>query len=135
MRRRNDAGAAAVEFALIAPVVILLVFGTLYGAIYCYYSAVATHVARAVARDAAIPDHGVYPSTADEVTVADDVTGTMMPSPTSVTVVPTPAVGEGNAVTVTVTYDLPALVRIGAVFPFLPQPDGVISRTVTVRYE
>lgn len=135
MRRRNDSGAAAVEFALVAPVVILLVFATLYGAVYYYYAAVAAHVARAVARDAAIPEHGVYPSTADEVTVADNASGTMMPNPTSVTVTPTPAVGEGNAVTVTVTYDLPALVRIGAVLPFLPHPDGVISRTVTVRYE
>ena len=135
MRRRDDAGAAAVEFALVAPIVILLVFAALYGAMYCYYSAVASHVARVVARDAAIPDHGVYPSTADEIVVADGATGTMMPDPTSVTVSPTPAVGAGNAVTVTVTYELPALVRIGAALPFLPQPDGVVSRSVTVRYE
>jgi len=131
----GDSGATAVEFALVAPIVILLVFGTLYGAVYAYYSAVAAHVARVVARDAAIPEHGVYPSTADELTVADNATGDMMPDPTSVSITPTPAVGEGNAVTVTITYDLPALVQIGRVFPFAPQPSGVVTRTVTVRYE
>jgi len=131
----DDAGATAIEFALVAPVVILLVFTALYGAVYAYYSAVAAHVARAVSRDASIPDHGVYPSAANEVTVANNASGTMMPNATSVTVTPTPAVGEGNAVAVTVTYDLPALARIGAVLPFAPQPPSTISRTVTVRYE
>jgi Flp pilus assembly protein TadG len=135
MDRRNDAGATAVEFALVAPVALLLIFATLYGAFYYYYVAAAAHVARAVARDAAIPAHGAYPTSVDEVAVANQAAGAMLPAPTSVSVVPLPTAGAGNAVTVTVTYDLPALVRIGRALPFLPHPGGTVSRTVTVRYE
>jgi Flp pilus assembly protein TadG len=134
-RRSNESGATAVEFALVAPVVILLIFGALYGGFYYYYTAAAAHVARATARDASIPDHGRYPSAADEMAYAKQAAGRMLPNPTSVAVQAIPAVGEGNAVTVTVTYELPALVQVGKVLPFLPHPGGVITKTVTVRYE
>lgn len=132
---RDEHGATAVEFALVAPIVILLIFAALYGGFYYYYTAAAAHVARAAARDAAIPDHGHYPSAADEMVVAKQAAGRMLPAPTSLTVQPNPAVGEGNEVTVTVTYQLPALVQVGKVLPFLPHPDGVVTKTVTVRYE
>jgi Flp pilus assembly protein TadG len=133
--RRSDAGATAIEFALVAPVVLLLIFAALYGAFYYFYVAAASHVARSVARDASIPEHRVYPSAADEMTVAKQAAGAMLPAPTSVSVVPVTTVHEGNAVTVTVTYDLPALMQVGRALPFLPRPGGVITRTVTVRYE
>lgn len=135
MRRRDDAGATAVEFALVAPIVFLLIFAALYGGFYYYYAAVSAHVARAVARDASIPQHGSYPTAAEEKVVADNVGGAMIPSPTSVTLDPNPAVGEGNAVTVSVTYDLPLLDFLGRTMPFVPMPSSVVTRSVTVRYE
>jgi Flp pilus assembly protein TadG len=131
---RKDEGAAAMEFAIVAPVVFLLIFVVIYAGVYFYYSAVADHVARAVARDAAIPSHGVYPSEGDEATLAHNIAGTLMPDPTSVTLVPTPSQSEGNELTVTVTYDVPGLATIGRLLPFLPA-SGAMTRSVTVRYE
>ena len=130
----NDSGATAVEFALVAPIVFMLIFAALYGGFYYYYVAAASHVARAVARDASIPDHRVYPSSAAEMAVAEQAAGDMLPAPTTVSVVPGSTVREGNTVTVTVTYDLPGMLQIGRLLPFMPDA-SVIRRTVTVRYE
>jgi Flp pilus assembly protein TadG len=135
MRRRDDSGAAAVEFALVAPLLFLLICATLYGVFNFYYAAVSAHVARAVARDASIPHHGSYPTAAEEQVVAANVGGAMIPTPTSVTLNPDPAVGEGNTLTVNVTYDLPLLGYLGSAMPFLPIPSSVVTRSVTVRYE
>ena len=130
----KDDGATAVEFALVAPVVFLLIFVVVYAGMYYFYAAVADHVARAVARDASIPNHRVYPSDADETTVAQHAAGTLLPSPTSVALSSTPRPAEGNELTVTVTYDIPGLSTVGQPLPFLPK-SGTLSRTVTVRYE
>jgi Flp pilus assembly protein TadG len=135
MRRpREDEGATALEFALVAPIVLVLVFAVIYAGMYFFYAAVADHVARVVAHDASIPNHHVYPSTDDERAVAEDAAGSLLPAPTSVALSPTPSAAEGNELTVTVTYDLPGLSAIGGLMPFLPT-SGTLTRTVTVRYE
>ena len=57
-RRRaaaKEEGATAVEFALIFPLVVLVCFFALYGGLFFFYSAVADHVARTVARQVSIP--------------------------------------------------------------------------------
>lgn len=131
---RRDDGATAVEFALVAPIVFLLIFVVIYTGIYFFYAAVADHVARAVARDASIPSHGVYPTEGQEKALAVHSAGTLLPSPTSVALAPTPAAAEGNELTVTVTYDIPGLSTVGQLLPFLPK-SGTLTRTVTVRYE
>jgi Flp pilus assembly protein TadG len=133
-RFRKDEGATAVEFAIVAPVVFILLFVVIYAGMYYFYAAVADHVARAVARDASIPSHGVYPSETDESAVAQQVTGRLMPAPTSVGLSATPRAAEGNELTVTVTYDVPGLANLGRLLPFLPT-SGTLTRTVTVRYE
>jgi len=135
MNRRHDTGAVAVELALVLPIAITVIFSTIYGGLYFYYSAAASHIARAVARDASIPDHGQYPSAADETTFASAAAGRMLPAPTSVSLNADPEVGAGNELTVTVTYDLPALTDVASLLPFLPGSSGTMTRTVTVRYE
>lgn len=135
MRRfHKDEGATAVEFALVAPIVFLLIFIVIYVGMYYFYAALADHVARTVARDASIPSHGVYPSASNEITVANNAAQPLLPAPTNVALAPTPAPGEGNELTVTVDYDLPGLATLGRLLPFLPK-SGRLSRSVTVRYE
>ena len=131
---RRDEGATALEFALVAPILFTLIFVVIYAGMYYFYAAVADHVARAVARDASIPSHGIYPSEADEKTVADSTAGTLLPSPTRVGLSSTPREAEGNELTVTVPYDIPGLSTVGQLLPFLPK-SGSLTRSVTVRYE
>jgi Flp pilus assembly protein TadG len=133
-RLRKDTGATAVEFALVAPVVFLLIFAVVFAGMYFFYAAVADHIAREVARDASIPSHGAYPTESDERTVASNSAGTLLPAPTTVDLTPTTTPGEGNELTVTVTYDVPGLAAVGQLLPFLPK-SGQLTRTVTVRYE
>lgn len=135
LRRRDDTGATAIELALVLPVAITLIFVALYVGMYYFYAASAEHVARVVGRDASIPTHHVYPSEADEQTVAENAAGYLRPHLTGVSLTPVPAVGEGNALTVTVSYTLPGLAKVGSLLPFLPHPSGDLSRSVTVRYE
>lgn len=133
-RPRKDDGATAVEFALVAPIVFLLIFVVIYAGMYFFYAAVADHIAQVVARDAAVPSHGAYPSADDEDALARSKAGTLLPAPTSVDLTPTPSAAEGNELTVTVTYDIPGLSTVSQLLPFLPK-SGTLSRAVTVRYE
>lgn len=135
MRRHSEEGATALEFAVILLIVVTTVFSAIYAATYYFYSAAASHVARAVARDASLPEGGGYPTVGDERRVADHAAGRLLPSPTSVALNPHPNAAEGNLLTVTVTYNVPGLRTMGALFPFLPHKDGKLTKTVTVRYE
>ncbi|HVU61870.1 MAG TPA: TadE/TadG family type IV pilus assembly protein [Mycobacteriales bacterium] len=112
---RRDEGTTAVEFALVFPVVAMVCFAALYGALFFFYSAVADHVARSVARKVSIPvgqSGSAYPdATAGTVmTDAKNAAGSLIPDPTSAVATKAPATGtpkQGDFVTVTVTYKLP----------------------------
>lgn len=134
-RQRDDSGATAVEFAIVGLVAFPLIFLAIYAGLYYFYAGLATHVARVVAHDASIPDHGQYPGLNDELTVAHNAAGKLLPDPTSVTLVPDPSPGEGNELTVTVTYDVPGISAVEGLLPFLSSSHSHITRTVTVRYE
>lgn len=137
---QRDEGATAVEVALILPVVIAVLFFVLYGALFFYYSAVADHVARSVARQVSIPvgQTGTsYPDATPGVVAADakQTGGAMIPDPVSVTTTDAPAAGspaEGDLVTVTVTYHLPVLSGLGHVIPGLTSITS-ITRSATER--
>jgi Flp pilus assembly protein TadG len=138
-RTNNDSGATAVEMAMILPVLMLTLFFSLYGAMYFFYSAVADHVARSVARQVSIPvgqTGSAYPD-ATPGTVADDAAktaGSLLPNPTSVTTssLPAGAAAEGDLVTVTVTYKLPVLSQLGSLVPGLTGIE-TITRASTER--
>jgi len=139
-RLRRDEGATAVEFALVLPLVVGVVFFALYGAMFFYYSAVADHVARTVARHVSIPvgetDSG-YPD-ANPANVAADArsaAGTLIPDPTSAVATSLPlrsAPKEGDFVRVTVTYKLPLLSDLASVVPGLSSFDS-ITRSASER--
>lgn len=138
---KRDEGATAIEFALVLPVLLAIVLFTLYGALYLYYAAVAEHVARSAVRDATLPTQGnsTYPSDSAVYTAAKDAGSALMPDPTSVQVTePSDASNpprEGDPVTVTVTYQLPAVATVARALWFLPTPTSTITRTATGRRE
>jgi Flp pilus assembly protein TadG len=137
---RRDSGATAVEFALILPVVISVLFFTLYGALFFYYSAVADHVARSVARQVSIPvgqTGTAYPDATPGAVATDakNTGGSLIPTPTGVTTVSAPASGtpeEGDLVTVSVTYHLPVLSQLSNLIPGLSGID-TLTRSATER--
>lgn len=138
---KHDEGATAIEFALVLPVLLAIVLFTLYGALYLYYAAVAEHVARAAVRDATLPTQGntSYPSDSDVYATAADTGSALLPSPTSVQVTEPPDASnpprEGDPVTVTVTYQLPAVAAVGRALWFLPSPTSTVTRSATGRRE
>ncbi|HVX70109.1 MAG TPA: TadE/TadG family type IV pilus assembly protein [Mycobacteriales bacterium] len=135
--RRDDEGATAVEFALVLPVVVAVCFFALYGALFFFYSAMADHVARTVAREVSIPtttSGGTYPD-ASVGTLAKKAAGTLIPDPSSAVATPKPSTGtpqEGDLVTVSVTYQLPVLSQLASVVPGLSGIDS-ITRSSSAR--
>ena len=137
---RRDEGTTAVEFALVFPVVAMVCFAALYGALFFFYSAVADHVANSVARQVSIPlgqTGTAYPD-ATPGTVASDAAraaGSLLPNPTSVTTssLPTGTAHEGGLVTVTVTYKLPVLGTLGGLVPGLSGIETITSSATERR--
>ena len=111
--KRSDHGVAAVEFALVLPVLMLIVFGILNYGILLYDQSVITNAAREGARwgaintSAAISCSGTATGTADPCQVANSYTAanliTFGASATS-TATATGSGTSGTTVTVTVTY-------------------------------
>ena len=138
--RLSDDGATAIEFALVFPVLLAVVLMTLYGGLYLYYAAVAEHVARDAVRDASVPISGTstYPSDSDVRDFAVHSGGTLVPTPTSVSVSSAPGgapAREGDEVTVQVSYDLPAVAAVAKALWFLPAPSTSVTRTASARRE
>lgn len=136
----RDDGATAVEFALVFPVLAAIVLMTIYGALYVFYAAVAEHVARVAVRDASLPVAGTstYPTPTDVAATAANTGGSLIPNPTSITIASNPANNpplEGDEVTVTVTYDLPAVAAVAKALWFIPAPPTSITRMASARRE
>jgi Flp pilus assembly protein TadG len=154
---RRDQGATAVEFAIVLPVVLAVMFFGLYGAMYVFYGAVADHVARSVSREVSIPMQETgsgYPDQATnggEGTVnayAKNAAGTLLPNPTCVVSTwnsnaqptsapcansqPAGTPQEGDLVTVWVTYKLPVLDELASMIPGMSSIDS-ITRSATER--
>lgn len=96
-RSHRDCGAALVEFAMILPILVLLVFGVIeFGRAYHAKSTMA-HAARQGVRAAAL-DSG------DPVAATEQASSNLDPSQLTVAIDPDPC-SAGDPVTVTVTYD------------------------------
>lgn len=123
---RSDEGAAAVEFALVAILLITLLFGIIQYGFLFWESQTASRVAREVGRQAAVGTktcaelkqlaRDYAPSKAGVIAVNVDFPNT-------------PTIGQNVAATVSFPYT-----KLG--FPFVPVPGGAsASETATVRIE
>lgn len=114
----DDRGAALVEFALIMPILILLVFGVIeFGRGYHTRSSL-THAAREGVRVAAL-DSG------DPVQVARDAAPNLEPGDITVTISPDPCVA-GDPVTVTLEYDHDYVIPLFGSGTWSMEVDGVM---------
>lgn len=134
-RRRGERGASAVEFALVMPILLVLVFGLIQYGLYFWAVQGGADAARHGARISAVGDPA---DCADfQTEVADQVTSFSDGSPT---ITRTYVKAEGNAaadveigdrVEITVTFN-----SIDLNFPFVPFiDDGKVSETVEARVD
>jgi Flp pilus assembly protein TadG len=141
MVKRSERGAMAVEFALIAPLVLFLIGALLALGFYGVFNAIVQNAVREAARFAAVPVDpyaDLYPSEdavrAHLVAEAPSVMGS--PSSFALTRTGGSSPGNGDIVTVTVTYRTPVLSSIKG----LLQGAGLgglieISRSASARME
>jgi Flp pilus assembly protein TadG len=121
MRKLNERGAVAAEFALLLPVLLTILFGIIEFGMIMYGREVVTNASREGARAGII--QRTPPLTAGEITTVTTnyLTGTGI-SPAQVTItVPASGGGTGTPVTVTATYNYPWLI------PYIPTMLGLPS--------
>lgn len=137
--RRRDDGAVAVEFALIAPLLLLLVFGLIQYGFYFWSMQGGTSAAREAARRAAVGEpiscEAFQDYVRDRIGVTGDtdtaeITRTYTDEVSGEEVEPED-VEVGNVVTVSVTFN-----SYDMNIPFVPFiDDGVVSQTADSRVE
>lgn len=123
--RRPEAGAAAVEFAIVSVLLLTLVFGIVQYGYYFFQMQAGTAAAREAARLAAV---GFPSCEAWRDASYSRASGTSSPVNYRLTFDPTKAVG--NRAVVTVSF---APQRFG--LPFVPIPGGDIEQTAKIRVE
>ena len=123
--RRSQDGAAAVEFALLTPILFLLIFGILQWGLYFWAAQGGSNAAREAARRAAV---GEYPVCADfQAYVTDRIDALGDTDAAVITRTysngPTPNVAAnlepGDVVTVVVTFN-----AVDMNIPLVPYPDN-----------
>jgi Flp pilus assembly protein TadG len=135
-RARSDVGAAAVEFALVMPLLMLLVFGMVQYGFYFWSAQGGASATREAARRAAVGDHvscaAFQSDVRDRIDSLGDagdatITRTYAKGPGNVA----PGVQVGDVVTVSVEFD-----SIDLGIPFIPFIDGgVVSQSADSRVE
>lgn len=136
-RRRDDSGASAVEFALVLPILLILVFGIIQYGWYFYAMQAGTSATSDVARRMSVGD---CQTTASRDALLAQRLGTARANSTSITATPTYKSAAGApATTPEVGGTLALQVEFQTFdfnFPLIPVPDnGKVTRTVTVRVE
>jgi Flp pilus assembly protein TadG len=144
MLRHNEKGGAIVEFAIILPLLLLMIFGAIEFSLLMYNKQVITNASREGAR-AGIVAQATRVSGGDIVNVATSYCATYLVSfggdGLGVTTDPlspeTQAISFGQSLTVTVTYDYQFLVFQSIANTFFGSLfDNIILRAETVmRYE
>lgn len=134
MRRFDDRGVAATEFALLLPVLLLILFGTMEFGMMMYGREVVTNATREGARYGIVAQ--TPPVTSGEmITQATNyLTGTGVNSASVTFSVPACCGATGTPVTLAATYRYPWLI------PYIPTMLGVpsplpIAITTTMRHE
>lgn len=135
-RRRDDSGAAAVEFALIMPILLVLVFGIIQYGFYFYAMQSGTSATGDALRRLSV---GACQTQSErDALIASSLGGALQGAISADTVVYKTTAGvvsntpvQGGSVTLTLTYP-----TLNLKFPFIPVPDGgSITRVQTARVE
>jgi Flp pilus assembly protein TadG len=134
MRRLNERGAVAAEFALLLPVILLILFGTIEFGMIMYSREVITNASREGAR-AGIIQVSPKPTAGAITTIATTyLTGTGI-NPANVTITVTGAGGANPAtLTVAATYRYPWLIPYIPTVLGLPRPLPLTGQTI-MRHE
>lgn len=131
-RIRSEQGQAAVEFALVAPVLCALLLGIVQAGIAFHNYLSVTDAARAAARKAILARLSTV-TQSDLNTVADNAAADLDPSKLNVTLTPDPAdptfSTAGSTITVTVTYPY----HLGLFG--IPVVDGTLTSVMKDRLE
>jgi Flp pilus assembly protein TadG len=130
MNLKREDGAAAVEFALVLPILLVLLFGIIEFGMILYYQGVVASASREGAR------HGIVVSRPTDVKVwTENYSQDFLPSPSGAAVVTYGSGLTGTPLTVTVNYDYSYIV-IANLIPGLTS-DGKIhlTSTTTMYYE
>lgn len=133
VRRRDEQGAAALEFGLIMPVLLLLVFGIIQYGLYFWAMQGGNDVARDAARQAAVGSNPVCATFRSSLTSQLSGFSTGAPTITRVYDDSDPAAGVqvGEQVTVRVSFQ-----SLNMHLPFIPMPNsGAVENTATARVE
>lgn len=147
--RKNEVGAAAVEFALILPLLLLLVFGGVEFGLVLFNKQVITNASREAARAGIIvvdkdPATGVVSRVTDTKiqTIAKDYCENFLvtfdpasPPPTVTVVAPTQNFGDDLSVTVSYAYEFLLVPNLSGLFGGSSDADLTIAATTTMRYE
>lgn len=134
-RRRTESGAAALEFALVMPILLLLVFALIQWGLYFWAYQGGADAARQAARTSAV---GSLATCADLASNIDDALGNLATDTPDVTRTYEPGAGNtsgdvqaGDFVKVSVSYQ-----TIDLNFPFVPFiNDGEVTQTAEARVE
>mgnify|MGYP003340515679 CR=1 FL=1 len=134
MRKLNEHGVVAAEFALLLPVLLIILFGTIEFGMIMYGREVVTNASREGARVGII--QRIPAVTAGEIiTVARNyLTGTGINTAQVTITVPASGGATGTPVTVTAIYRYPWLIPYIPTIMGLPSPLP-ISMTTTMRHE
>lgn len=133
MRKLNERGAVAAEFALLLPVLFTILFGIIEFGMIMYGREVVTNASREGARAGII--QRIPPLTAGEIiTVATNyLTGTGI-NPAQVTItVPASGGTTGTPVTVSATYNYPWLIPYIPTMLGLPTPLPIVMSTTMLH--
>ena len=130
--RANASGTSAIEFAMLAPLFILLLLGMVAYGIYFG----ASHSVQQIAADAArTAIAGLNPTERKTLVtnfINNDVNGYPFVDATKLTVDAKDSVADGSQFVVSVSYDARNL-PIWNLFPDLPMPGMTIKRQSTIR--
>ena len=133
IRKLNDRGVAAAEFALLLPVLLMILFGIIEFGMIMYGREVVTNASREGARAGIV--QRMPPLTAEEIiSVATNyLTGTGI-NPGQVTIA-VPASGgiTGTPVTVTATYNYPWLIPYVPTLLGMPTPFPIAMSTTMLH--
>ena len=133
----NQKGAALVEFAIVLPLLLMLVFGMIEFSIMFYDKAVITNASREGARAGIVYDVPARISTGDIETIVGNYCGgrliTFGSTNQETTTVSGPCINAGDTITVTVTYPYDFLVLPNFVTTLTGSID--LSAVTTMRCE